>query len=283
MRRGLAAVLIVLSATSISHLMADSPESTIKNSLESAMAQLGKTRTKSSMLGIQGADICDIQPEAGLDLEQRIAWNDRVADCAGALAKALRQEATRAPVDQILELQLSAGSFEAIEKSAREESEERSSEKKFLGLEWGLGFGASYSFDQLITDATVVNGIVHATKEETIEPRAVLEFHAFLFGHDNGVSGAKIKHGNGPFAVVAAKTDEILGGFGLGWMWGWKDNDAPTDSNAFTIGIGVLLDGNVKALADGFEDDEPLPAGETEIRFKEETRASALVLVTRTF
>ncbi len=83
--------------------------------------------------------------------------------------------------------------------------------------------------------------------------------------------------------AVTATNDDVIAGFGLGWMIGWKDNRTPADSSAFTLGLGIMLDGEVKSLADGIEDNQPLPAGEPAIRFKEETRASVLLLVTRSF
>ncbi|MGH8222298.1 MAG: hypothetical protein ACREQZ_04925, partial [Woeseiaceae bacterium] len=84
------------------------------------------------------------------------------------------------------------------------------------------------------------------------------------------------------FLAVAAGTGDTVLGVGLGWMWGLKSND-PEDSEGFSIGIGVILDDDVKALGDGFEENQPPPPGETAVRFEEKSRPAALLFVTRTF
>jgi hypothetical protein len=81
--------------------------------------------------------------------------------------------------------------------------------------------------------------------------------------------------------AVAATEDEVLSGVGIGLMYGRKSKAADTDG--FSIGLGVILDGKVKDLADGFEENQPPPPGETQVRFEEKARWSALLFVTRTF
>jgi hypothetical protein len=49
------------------------------------------------------------------------------------------------------------------------------------------------------------------------------------------------------------------------------------------VGIGGILDGKIKSLAKGFEVDQPLPSGESGIRYEEKARWSYLVFVTRSF
>lgn len=66
-------------------------------------------------------------------------------------------------------------------------------------------------------------------------------------------------------------------------MWGWKDGQLPAEANAFTLGVGVVFDLNVKTLGDGIHANQPLPEGETEVRFKEKSRPSLMLMFTRSF
>tara|TARA_Y100001001_G_scaffold108583_1_gene106286 strand:+ start:6754 stop:7653 length:900 start_codon:yes stop_codon:yes gene_type:complete len=150
----------------------------------------------------------------------------------------------------------------------------------FLGLSWGLGFGFSWSEDDAVDEATIVNGIVRASSNKKEQPRLVLEFHRFMPWFCNA-DRTDEDFGCGPFVAVASRSEDLLGGVGMGWMWGFKSK--PSDSAGFSIGVGAILDGDVKDLADGFEDGKPAPNGENDVRFVEESRWSALVFVTRTF
>lgn len=133
--------------------------------------------------------------------------------------------------------------------------------------------------EEAVLDA---NGIVRVTDDVTDSPRALLEIHYFIKtkGRKNGT-----KFGHGPFASVnfGATGGDTLSSFGLGYMIGWKRNSDPDNDAAFNIGIGVSLDQNVKKLGDGIFENEPLPAGETEIRFKEDSELAGLIFVSATF
>ena len=161
---------------------------------------------------------------------------------------------------------------------AQEFRKQAESEEKFLGLNWGLGFGFSYGNDDAIDDAEIVNGIVRARSEKRQQPRVVIEFHKFLWCNKKGAIGTR---GCGPFDAVAASQSKVLSGVGMGIIYGWKAK--PTESDGFSVGIGAILDGGVKDLGDGFRVNEPPPAGETQVRYSEKARWAALVFVTRTF
>lgn len=152
------------------------------------------------------------------------------------------------------------------------------SETTFMGLNWGLGFGYSFGFDDAIDDADIVNGIVRVKSQKKEQPRVVLEFHKYFWCNNNYKSGAS---GCGPFVAVSATQDKLLSGVGMGFMYGLKAKD--TDTEGFSVGVGVILDGKVKDLADGFKKNEAPPAGETQVRFEEKARWSYLLFVTRSF
>jgi hypothetical protein len=152
------------------------------------------------------------------------------------------------------------------------------SEVNFLGLNWGLGFGYTFSSDEAIDDAEIVDGIVKVKSNKKQQPRMILEFHRYL-GCNNGAKDGT--QGCGPFVAVAASNDKILQGVGMGFMYGFKAKKS--DPEGFSIGIGAMLDGNVKDLADGFKENQAVPDGATSIRYKTESRWSALIFAVRTF
>jgi hypothetical protein len=82
--------------------------------------------------------------------------------------------------------------------------------------------------------------------------------------------------GVGPFAAVQSGGEHAIDGFAAGVMFSiLRDTDTGND---FNIGLGMMLDSNVKTLGDGMVANQPLPQGETAVRFKEEARWSFVVL-----
>lgn len=162
---------------------------------------------------------------------------------------------------------------------ARERKIEAENELTFKGMKWGLGLGWSISDGDVVEDAALVNGVIRATVTRNEQAKVILEGHHYIACDRNGKNGQR---GCGPFVGVVADSDDVLDGVALGWMFGFKSKKPQTD-NGFSIGIGALLENDVRDLADGFHDGEPLPAGETEIRFIEEGRFSLVVFATRTF
>ncbi|MBB6096200.1 hypothetical protein HNQ60_005122 [Povalibacter uvarum] len=155
---------------------------------------------------------------------------------------------------------------------------ETKSATEFMGLTWGLGFGYSFGEDEAIDDATIVDGVVRVNSRKKDQPRAVLEFHRYFWCNSGRT---KLDRGCGPFVAVAASEDDVLAGVGVGFMYGRKST--PSDTEGFSVGIGVVLDGNIKDLADGFKENEPPPGTETAVRYETKSRWSALIIVSRTF
>jgi hypothetical protein len=151
---------------------------------------------------------------------------------------------------------------------------------QFLGLNFGVGIGVSYSQDERISEAAIAaDGTIRAVKTQTQEPRVILESH--YYGWCRSTACEKGRRGIGPFFGIVAKDDKLISAFAAGVMLGWKD-DAPT-SAGFSVGIGALLDSDVRSLAKGFETGKPLPVGETEVRYEDKSRWGALLFFTRTF
>ena len=151
----------------------------------------------------------------------------------------------------------------------------------FMGIRFGVGVGVSYSQDDVVPEAELGAGnVIVATKTERQLPRVIFESHYYGWCRsarcNNGVFGV------GPYFGIVAKTDKLISAFSTGAMFGWKDKKGG-DPQGFSIGIGALLDDGVKSLADGFDAGQPLPPGETKIRFEEKARWSAILFFTRTF
>lgn len=158
---------------------------------------------------------------------------------------------------------------------AQEEEEEAGAAKSFMGSNWAVGIG--YSFGQgpkRITEAEVVNGVVRVKQDDTDKPIVLLEVHRlFEIGPRFGV---------GPFASFQTGSDDAVLGFGVGVQFGWRDS-APKSSGGFLLGVGYGWTQGVKTLGDGIVANEPLPEGETEIRYKTQSAESIFVFVSRRF
>lgn len=150
---------------------------------------------------------------------------------------------------------------------------------QFMDMSWGVGFGYSFGNDDAIDGAEIVDGVVRVSSERKDLPRAVFEFHRYFWCNKNrtgpGLAGC------GPFVAVSATEDKLLSGVGVGFMYGRRAK--VDDTEGFSVGVGVILDGKVKDLADGYSANQPAPDGATTVRFEEKSRWSTLIFVTRTF
>ena len=148
--------------------------------------------------------------------------------------------------------------------------------EQFFGAGWGIGVGAGFGQgDDRIESASLVNNIVRVDEEVTNSPRLFLETHYFF-----KTKSARIGHG--PFATVnfGANGEDTLTSFGLGWMVGLK---RPNSANSLNIGLGYVLDQGVKKFGSGIREGQPLPTGETEIRFEKESEPAFVILVSTSF
>lgn len=146
--------------------------------------------------------------------------------------------------------------------------------KKGIFDEMGFGVGLSFTLDtgenSRIKSAELVNGIVRVTDEENGIPRLVLELHNFYWDKGNW--------GYGPFVAVQAGDEEIINAVAVGVMMGLKYGNKESNGRSFNVGVGIVADPNVQIFGDGILENQPLPAGETEIRFKEETQYGVMLM-----
>jgi len=160
---------------------------------------------------------------------------------------------------------------------------------------WGFGAGLSITFSKSgkrIEDAQVINGTVRVTQDRSVLSRVMLETHYLsrLLTKPMGdrcldSSGAIKECGLGFFMAVQPGTTHTIEAIGGGLMYGHrrKPGAPATDTSAFNFGIGFVVDPYAKTLGDGIHKDQPLPAGETVVRFKERPIWSGLLFASFSF
>ncbi len=210
-----------------------------------------------------------IRYEARLRLKACAA--EERAKVAKSAIKAAKPELTLQALDTIRE----------SERQQEPSDKEVKAQAEFMGLSFGVGVGVSYSFDDVVAQASIDAGgkIVAETRQRQL-PRVILESH--YYGLCKSASCNAGTFGVGPYFGIVAKSDKLISAFSAGVMFGWRD-PVPENSQGFSIGVGALLDDEVKSLAKGFKVGESPPNGETVVRYETKARWSGILFFTRTF
>ena len=190
--------------------------------------------------------------------------------------------------------------------------QELRAQQQFVPTEFGFGaaLGLTYVGNgrNSITEAQVVNGVVQPKEKAQVGGSLLVEAHCFDCQFIVRDDPKDRWRSSSPFVVLGLGGDnKIINGLGWGWMWGNRSPDslyraklldetkkkeateadknalkeadaAPSKRTSFNIGIGVYHQFGVRQLADGIEVGKPLPAGQTDIVYKNVTRTSALLL-----
>jgi hypothetical protein len=172
------------------------------------------------------------------------------------------------------------------------------------GLGWGLGIAADFDVrgNRVVgADVVTANNIVRVNdSSNNVSVGFVLEAHYFLrdfvlpkryCGPSIGCSELAhgpfigIEVGNGTSATPDAKGP--ITGYALGWMVGLRhlptDPTAKPSTSSWNFGVGLRIDPTAKVLGDGIVANQPLPAGETVIRYKTEPRVGIMLLSSFSF
>ena len=179
-------------------------------------------------------------------------------------------------------------------------------ETRFRGFGFGIALGAVIDvggrdrIESAILDPT---GRVRVEEDSNVRANFMLESHFFFtpefkfpFGfipceNLKNVFGW-VETGNwgfGPFVAIQPGSNNIIDSVGVGGMVGFKrpksiGGSAPLGvGDSFNIGVGALIDIKQKVLGDGVRANEPLPAGETALRFKETSQIGAVVIFSYSF
>lgn len=117
-------------------------------------------------------------------------------------------------------------------------------------------------------------GVVRVEKAREAIPRIMLEAHQYIWRTERRIA-------YGPFVAVMNSENEALGALGIGMMAGFRSDKDSTSS--LNIGAGVLWDSNVRFLGSGVHKGEPLPLGETEVRYEEGSKRCLLLMISFRF
>lgn len=150
-------------------------------------------------------------------------------------------------------------------------------QREFGGINFGAGL--SLTFDtghhDRVKEAIIDEaGIVRVTEESNFVPRIVLESHYFF-------PDAEQKCGYGPFVAIQPGTDDIINAIGFGFMVGFRKDSLTNQS--WNIGVAFVIDPSVKVLGDGVIENNPLPSGETQIRFLTKEQAGIMFVASFAF
>ncbi len=166
--------------------------------------------------------------------------------------------------------------------------------RPFGGINFGVGisFTLDLGSSDRVREAQLVNGVVRVTDERNGIARIMLESH-YLFtpGYDPTPNAVQPRNGpfdtyagqwgHGPFIALQPGQDDIIDAVGLGWMIGFRRSLTTTQS--FNFGLGAVVDPNTRILGDDILPNQPLPPGETEIRFTNEMQTGLLFLTSFSF
>lgn len=180
-----------------------------------------------------------------------------------------------------------------------------SGRQNFGGIDFGIGVSMSYDLgnNDRVSDAVITNDVVRVTRTENIRARIVLESHYFAtptfsnsrrareaefcadfvndpVKHDNCMSAQK-NFGIGPFVALQPGGEKVIDAIGMGIMIGLRRGIDRASS--FNLGVGIFYDVDTRILGNGFVEDQPPPAGETEVRFRRQSQSGLLFISSYTF
>lgn len=146
-----------------------------------------------------------------------------------------------------------------------------------------------------IREAEVVNGKVVVTDVDNATVGPILEAHAFVFTLKNDWAFENEKGdlvvtrnqpcatatefptvATGPFAMLRFGDEQFIRSIGVGWMVGFRVKQTERILN---LGVAYTIQQDVRALATGFKDGEPLPAGEESIRYRSDDGTGFAIVV----
>lgn len=164
---------------------------------------------------------------------------------------------------------------------------------------YGFGVAITYTQDlgkhDRVKNAQVVNGVVRVTEDNNALPRIMLETHYFfkpngsLFGLFDSVKNTDSNKvwGHGPFVGIQPGSQNIIEAVTIGWMIGFRRPEetatSVTQNSSFNLGLGFVVDPKVQVLGDGMTRNQPLPSGETQVRFKDTAQYGILLMSSFSF
>ncbi len=176
---------------------------------------------------------------------------------------------TSAATNAELEKEIVALKYERFQKNQ--------SSRTFAGVQFGIGISVTRDLgghNRIKSASLDENNKIRVEKDNNQVARVMLESHYFWKIEETAA-------GHGPFLALQPGTDEIIEAIGFGWMVGFKRPGKGDESLNF--GIGYMVDPSVKILGDDLEENEALPEGESQIRYRETSQDGIVFLASFTF
>ena len=176
------------------------------------------------------------------------------------------------------------------------------------GLGWGIGIATNFDIGgKRVGTAELTNNIVRIKDASSnVNVSFVLEAHYFLRDYTLALGGpTSCKAGgtnyvyinctelaHGPFVAVEVgggsagtpKADGLITAFAMGWMVGLRHPaSSPDNKSSWNFGVGLRVTPNSQIFGDGIIANQPLPLGETVIRYKNEPRYGVTLLSSFSF
>jgi hypothetical protein len=138
----------------------------------------------------------------------------------------------------------------------------------------------------IVKGASSPNGIVRIDSEQNDQVRPWVEVHAWFYewnewgGMDEGdplAAEKKNRWGIGPFVAVAPGAN-FVDSVAMGIMLGRKYKTESESNLSFNLAVGAALNLNQQSLAVGFNANQPLPPGETSVRYQTKSTGAVLVM-----
>lgn len=274
-------LLTEIRAAPVASVLADCADE-----LQRGLGKKDKTTYPSDRLNsLDRAEFClDEMERTAIDLarvDARNRANERIQlrsnNAAGASQRILEIDAEEADANERLAIyRLRVGNLRNVIDDAQRDNE---NQKDFLGLSWGIGVGIS-STEDIVAANIDGDGIVRVSEKTSQKPRLILEMHYYGFCRlqkcKDGVMGI------GPFTGVAG-SNNTLESIALGVMFGWRDSKSD-QADAYSFGIGAVLDTKVRRLGSGYVEGQAAPAGGSmSVPLEGRSRWSPLLFFTYTF
>jgi hypothetical protein len=165
--------------------------------------------------------------------------------------------------------------------------------KPFGGLSMGVGLSLTHDlgWNDRITRATLdANKIVRVEEERNDLARIMLELHYFFTPNVSFLNVSPHAWGHGPFVAIEPGKENIINAIGAGWMIGfrnstynWRTGVTTYDTtSSWNFGVGFVVE-NSKILGDGIRANQPLPAGEAAIRYKDTSQGGVMFITSFSF
>jgi len=174
------------------------------------------------------------------------------------------------------------------------------------GLGWGVGIATDFDMmGRRVGTAEIVNNVVRIKDtSNNVGISFVLEAHYFLRDYRLGFGRSGIcdprdglnctELGHGPFVAIevgdgSSATPAANGpitAFAMGWMVGMRHPSnlvGGSQTASWNFGLGIRVTPKSQVLGDGIIANQPLPVGETLIRYKTEPRFGVTLLSSFSF